>query len=123
MRTACVAIALFVISSEPVWAAGHPTPKDKSFDSIFEYTLFDQTTSDGKHPVWVYYKSGNIIARVQMPSMDMCIVTPDSEQDPGVIRSKNYDAIKKGSDRWSFALEIWKAAFARYMIVGKPTRC
>jgi hypothetical protein len=72
-------------------------PKDKSFDRIFEYTIFSQTLADGKHPVWVYYQSGEKIVRVDMPSLDMCVVTARSDADWGVIRSKNYDVIPKAT--------------------------
>jgi hypothetical protein len=96
---------------------------DGTFDRIFEYTLFNRTLPDGKHPVWVYYQSGSKTVRVEMPSMNMCVVTPDSERDLGVIKSRNYDSIKKGSEDWKFGIEIWKAAFARYMIVGKAIAC
>ena len=100
------------------------TSKDeKSFDRIFEYTIFSQTLPDGKHPVWVYSQSGEKIIRVDMPSLDMCVVTPSSEADWGVIKSRNYDVIGKASRGWDFALEIWKAAFQRYMVVGQPKRC
>jgi len=58
-----------------------------------------------------------------MPSLDMCVVTPSSEVDWGVIKSRNYDVIGKASRGWDFALEIWKAAFQRYMVVGQPKRC
>jgi hypothetical protein len=98
-------------------------PKDKSFDRIFEYTIFSQTLPDGKHPVWVYYESGDKIVRVDMPSLDMCVVTPRSEADWGVIRSKNYDVIPKATKGWDFALEIWSAAFQRYLVVGQPKPC
>jgi hypothetical protein len=98
-------------------------PKDKSFDRIFEYTIFSQTLPDGKHPVWVYYQGGDKIIRVDMPSLDMCVVTPRSEADWGVIRSKNYDVIPKGTRQWDFALEVWSAAFQRYLVVGQPKPC
>jgi hypothetical protein len=95
----------------------------QSFSRIFEYTIFDQTLPDGKHPVWVYYQSGEKIVRVDMPSLEMCVVTPGSSADWGVIRSKNYDVIPKASEGWNFALEIWKAAFQRYLLVGQPKAC
>jgi hypothetical protein len=47
-------------------------PKAKEPDRIFECTIFNQTLADGKHPVWVYHQSGQRIARVDMPSLDMC---------------------------------------------------
>ena len=87
------------------------------FDRIFEYTLFDQTLPSGKHPVWVYYQSGEKIVRVDMPSMSMCVVTSDSGADLGVIASKEYDVIPRDLQGWDFALQIWSAAFQRYMIV------
>jgi hypothetical protein len=98
-------------------------PKDKSFDRIFEYTIFSQTLADGKHPVWVYYQSGDKIIRVDMPSLDMCVVMPRSDADWGVIRSRNYDVIPKATKGWDFALEIWSAAFQRYLVVGQPKPC
>jgi hypothetical protein len=41
----------------------------------------------------------------------------------GVIRSKNYDVILRASEGWDFALEIWKAAFQRYLVIGQPKAC
>lgn len=67
------------------------------FERIFEYTLFNKTLPDGKHPVWVYYQSGEKIIRIDMPSMDMCVVTPQSRTDIEVINSKNYDLINRSS--------------------------
>jgi hypothetical protein len=96
---------------------------NQSFSRIFEYTIFDQTLPDGKHPVWVYYQSGEKIVRVDMPSLDMCVVTPESAADWGVIKSTNYDVIPKASKGWDFALEIWKAAFQRHLVVGQPKAC
>ena len=58
-----------------------------------------------------------------MPSLDMCVVTPRSSADLGVIRSKNYDVILRASEGWDFALEIWKAAFQRYLVIGQPKAC
>lgn len=107
----------------PTTTAQPKNTTNQSFDRIFEYTTFNQTLSDGKHPVWVYYKSGEKIIRVDMPSLDMCVVTPQSAADWGVITSKNYDLIPKASEGWNFALEIWKAAFQRYLVVGQPTAC
>jgi hypothetical protein len=104
-------------------AAPAQIPKEKSFERIFEYTIFSQTLPDGKHPVWVYYQSGDEIVRVDMPSLDMCVVTPRSEADWGVIKSKNYDVIPKATKGWDFALEIWSAAFQRYLVVGQPKPC
>jgi hypothetical protein len=95
----------------------------KGFDRIFEYTMFNQTLPDGKHPVWIYYQTGEKIVRVDMPSLDMCAVTPRSSADWDVIKSKNYDVILKASKDWDFALEIWKAAFQKYMVVGQPKAC
>jgi hypothetical protein len=94
-----------------------------SFDRIFEYTLFNETLQDGKHPVWIYYQSNDKIIRINMPSMDMCVVTPRSSPDMGVINSRNYDVIPKASRGWEFAMEIWKAAFQRWLIVGQPKPC
>jgi hypothetical protein len=98
-------------------------PKNKDFDRIFEYTIFSQTLPGGKHPVWVYYQSGDKITRVDMPSLDMCVVTPRSDADWGLIRSKNYDVIPKATQGWDFALEIWHAAFQRFLVVGQPKPC
>jgi hypothetical protein len=94
-----------------------------SFDRIFEYTLFNETLADGKHPVWLYFQTGEKIIRVNMPSLDMCVVTPRSEADWGVIRSRNYDVIPEASKEWDFALQIWNAAFQRYMLVGHSKAC
>jgi hypothetical protein len=47
----------------------HRSHRTKSFDRIFEYTIFDQTLPDGKHPVRVYYQSGDKIVRVDAPSL------------------------------------------------------
>lgn len=111
-------------NADPAPTVPPQTSKDtKSFDRIFEYTIFNQTLPDGKHPVWVYYQSGEKIIRVDMPSLDMCVVTPSSDADWGVIKSRNYDVIGKASRGWDFALQIWKAAFQRYMVVGQPRRC
>jgi hypothetical protein len=100
-----------------------PNSKGKSFDRIFEYTLFSQSLPDGKHPVWIYYQTGQKIIRVDVPSLDMCVVTPRSDADWGVIRSRNYDVIANATQGWDFALEIWKAAFQRYLVVGQPKAC
>lgn len=111
-------------NADPAPTVPPQTSKDiKSFDRIFEYTMFNKTLPDGKHPVWVYYQSGEKIIRVDMPSLDMCVVTPSSDADWGVIKSRNYDVIGKASRGWDFALQIWKAAFQRYMVVGQPRRC
>jgi hypothetical protein len=98
-------------------------PEKGDFERIFEYTLFDKTLPDGKHPVWIYYQSRGEVLRVEMPSMDMCVVTPASTTDMGVINSKNYDVIDTSSPLWNLAHDIWKAAFQRYTIVGTPRRC
>jgi hypothetical protein len=111
------------LGSSQTPAAPAQSTKDKSFDRIFEYTIFSQTLPDGKHPVWVYYQSGDKIVRVDMPSLDMCVVTPRSEADWGVIRSRNYVVIPKATKGWDFALEIWSAAFQRYLVVGQPKPC
>jgi hypothetical protein len=97
--------------------------KDKNFDRIFEYTIFNQTLADGKHPVWVYYQAGESIIRVNMPSLNICVVTPRSMADLALIKSGNYDVVPKATKDWDFALEIWQAAFQRYLIVGKPKPC
>jgi hypothetical protein len=94
-----------------------------SFDRIFEYTLFNETLSDGKHPVWMYFQTGEKVIRVNMPSMDMCIVTQQSSADMGVINSRNYDVIPKGTEGWDFATQIWQAAFQRWLSVGQPKPC
>lgn len=109
--------------SNEVSTAPAKNPKDKRFDRIFEYTIFSQTLPDGKHPVWVYYESGDKFVRVDMPSLDMCVVTPRSEADWGVIKSRNYDVIPKATREWDFALEVWSAAFQRYLVVGQPKPC
>jgi len=79
--------------------------------------------ADGKHPVWINYQTDDKIVRVDMPSLDMCVVTPRSDADWGVIRSGNYDVIAQASEGWEFAREIWKAAFQRYLVVGQPKAC
>jgi hypothetical protein len=104
-------------------AAPEQNPNDKSFDRIFEYTIFNQKLPDGKHPVWMYYQTGEKIIRVDMPSLDMCVVTPRSDADWGLIGSRNYDVIPKATQGWDFALDIWKAAFQRYLVVGQPKPC
>jgi hypothetical protein len=110
-------------NESPPATSSAQNPKDKGPDRIFEYTIFNQTLPDGKHPVWLYYQSGQKIVRVDMPSLDMCVVTPRSDADWGVIRSRNYDVIPRDSKEWNFALEIWKAAFQRYLVVGQPKPC
>jgi hypothetical protein len=97
--------------------------KDKNFDRIFQYTVFNQTLPDGKHPVWIYYQAGEAIIRVNMPSLNICVVTPRSTSDLALIKSGNYAVVAKTSKDWDFALEIWQAAFQRYLIVGKPKPC
>ena len=62
----------------PPTAAPRQSTGDRTFDRIFEYTMFNQTLPDGKHPLWIYYQSGDKIARVDMPSLDICAVTPGS---------------------------------------------
>ena len=111
------------LNKSPPAASTPQDSQDKSFDRIFEYTIFNQKLPDGKHPIWMYYQSGENLIRVDMPSLDMCVVTPRSEADWGVIRSKNYDVIPKPSQGWDFALEIWKVAFQRYLVVGQPKPC
>jgi hypothetical protein len=99
------------------------SPQQGSFDRIFEYTLFNEALPDGKHPVWMYFQTGEKVIRVNMPSMDMCVVTPQSRADMGVINSKNYDVIPKGTEGWDFATQVWQAAFQRWLIVGQPKPC
>jgi hypothetical protein len=100
-----------------------------TFDRIFEYTHLDRTLPDGKHPVWIYYQSAETIVRVDMPSLDMCAVTPRSAADWRVIRSGHVSDVSKtasagkSSSDWDFVLEIWSAAFQRHLIVGKPKAC
>jgi hypothetical protein len=94
-----------------------------NFKQIFEYTLFNETLPDGKHPVWLYFRTNNNIIRVDVPFMHWCTVTLQSNADLGVIRSKNYDVIFKGSRPWNFSLEIWKAAFQRSLMLGPPKSC
>ncbi len=96
---------------------------DKGFDQIVEYTMFDQTLPDGKHPTWVYYRSGSSIVRVQMPTLDLCVVTSNSKADLSLLNTKSFSVVVKASTQWELALEIWKAAFERYMIVGQPKSC
>lgn len=122
MKTLLLIIGAVLMATSAAAETNANTKGD--FERIFEYTLFDRTLPDGKHPVWVYYQSaGGKIVRVDMPSMDMCVVTPESTTDIGVIKSQNYDVIDKSSPNWNFAQDIWKAAFQRYLIVGKPRRC
>lgn len=107
----------------PVSPPVTPPSKQGSFDRIFEYTLFNEVLPDGKHPVWMYFQSDKEVIRVNMPSMDICVVTPQSIADMGVINSKNYDVIPKGTEGWDFAVQIWQAAFQRWLIVGQPKPC
>lgn len=98
-------------------------PTNGNFERIFEYTIFDKTLPDGKHPVWIYYQSRGEVVRIDMPSMGICVVTPESTADIGVINSKNYDVIDRSSPLWNLADDICKAAFQRHMIVGTPRHC
>jgi hypothetical protein len=61
--------------------------------------------------------------RVDMPSLATCVVTPRSDADWGVIRSRNHDVIPKALQGWGFALENWKAAFQRYLVAGQSKAC
>jgi hypothetical protein len=58
-----------------------------------------------------------------MPSLNICVVTPRSMADLALIKSGYYDVVPKATKDWDFALEIWQAAFQRYLIVGKPKPC
>jgi hypothetical protein len=98
-----------------------------SFDVITQYTFMDQTLPDGKHPVWVYYgtrakghESAHVV-RVDMPSLDMCIVTPNSWKDLELGRQHRLEAVPRS--QWGFAKQVWRAAFAKYMTVGSPRAC
>jgi hypothetical protein len=95
---------------------------------IYEYTLFDQTTPDGKYPVWVYYdmdvKGRKFTDRVEMPSLAMCTVTAQSSRSLAVIRSGNTDEIKPRTEAWAMARDIWSTAYERSVIVdAKPLLC
>ncbi len=96
---------------------------DGDFERIFQHTLDDKILPDGKHPVWIYFQSKENTVRIDMPSMDMCVVTAESSADMSLIGSKKYDVIEKSSPDWNFAHDIWKAAYQRYLIVGEPRRC
>jgi hypothetical protein len=108
-------------STEKLPAA--PNTKDHKFDRIFQYIIFNQTLPDGKHPVWLYYQSSENIVRIDMPSLDLCVVTPRSVADLDVIKSRSYVVVPTGTKDWDFALEIWQTAFRRYLIVGNPKPC
>jgi hypothetical protein len=77
------AVVLFICTAAPLWAASPNSskPDGDDFSQIFEYTLFDVTLADGKHPVWIYFQSNGNTSRVDIPSMDLCIVTPQSRAD------------------------------------------
>jgi hypothetical protein len=71
----------------------------------------------------VAHEGGLLPMRVDMPSLDTCVVTPRSDADWGVIRSRNHDVIPKALQGWGFALENWKAAFQRYLVAGQSKAC
>jgi hypothetical protein len=116
-HAALAAAAILCLSSfaEAQKPAEKASPRSNPFERIFEYTLFNQTLPDGKHPVWVYYQGKEMLVRVVMPSLEMCVVTPRSEADLGVIKSGNYDVIPK--EQWDMPMQIWQAAFQRDLLV------
>jgi hypothetical protein len=118
----CLFIAFILASPEKQAISAEPG----TFAAISEYTMFDQMLPDGKHPVWVYYVSGPpkpIIVRLTMPSMDMCVVTPESKRDMHIFEERSNHHLVKGSREWIFAEEVWQVAFKRYLLVGQPQRC
>lgn len=113
--------ALLVLGPVPGLAAGN----DGDFASIVQFTNFGTTLPDGKHPVWVYYigQGSKPIIRVDMPSLDMCVVTEQSRADHDLLESRHYDVVRRGSRDWNMAHEIWDTAFRRHMLVGAPKAC
>lgn len=98
--------------------------KSSNFDRILQYTLMNQTLPEGKHPVWIYYLLDERTIKVTMPDLDLCVVTSDSSQsDLDILRNNVASPIARSSDDWSFAEEIWKAAFQKYMVSGSPKKC
>jgi len=113
-----------ILAPVAAWAQNPPSPSGSDFGRIFEYTLFDSKTPDGKYQVWIYYetKPGELM-KITMPSLDMCVITRGSERDLDLFRSGDYDQIQKNSNGWALARQIWKAAFDRYMLTGHPASC
>ena len=114
MKTSLIALAAMLALATPASAAG-------SFNKILQYTFLNETLPDGKHPVWAYYVSHNTVARVELPSLDMCLVTTNSTADMELMRNGVLQAVPR-SQR-SFAMQIWQAAFAKYITVGSPRVC
>jgi len=109
-------VALLCVSSHADGQQAGGDSADKvPFERIFEYTLFNEKLPDGKHPVWVYYQSKQMLVRIVVPSLDLCVVTQRSEADVGLLKSGNFDVIPK--EQWSMALQIWRAAFQRDLLV------
>lgn len=107
--------------------ASAPVKADRgSFAAISDYTMSEQNLPDGKHPVWVYYLSDGprmTIVRIEMPTMDMCVVTPRSKRDMDISQPEASHHLIKGSPEWKLAEDIWDNAFQRHLIVGEPQRC
>lgn len=107
--------------------ASAPVKADRgSFAAISDYTMSEQNLPDGKHPVWVYYLSDGprmTIVRIEMPTMDMCVVTPRSKRDMDISQPEASHHLIKGSPEWKLAEDIWENAFQRHLIVGEPQRC
>jgi hypothetical protein len=112
-----VSVALMTLASMSVGA--HAAKGDP--DKILQYMFADQTLPDGKHPTWVYYITGKAVVRVDMPSLDMCIVTGSSTKDMDLLNKKLLEVVPRSE--WKFALQIWKTAFDKYMITGTPHSC
>jgi hypothetical protein len=78
-----------------------PVSADKGrFLAISDYTMFDQTRPDGKHPVWVYYLSDSpnaIVVRIVLPSMDICEVTPQSKREVDIFTAQESHHLVRGS--------------------------
>jgi hypothetical protein len=97
------------------------------FDRIFQYTLFDRTLPDGKHPVWIYYQAAGTIIRIDMPSLAMCTVMAGSVADRDVIKSGHADVISRtskdpGKD-WDFAIKTWRTALQHRLTPDGPEPC
>jgi hypothetical protein len=110
-------VALVAVSPMSVGARAAKGDPDK----ILQYMFSDQTLPDGKHPTWVYYITGKDVVRVDMPSLDMCIVTGTSTKDMDLLNKKLLEVVPRSE--WKFALQIWKTAFDKYMITGTPHSC
>jgi hypothetical protein len=118
MRKILIPVTAAMLLTAPAMGqspAQTPTPHSNPFERIFEYTLFDQTLPDGKHPVWIYYQSKKLLVRVVIPSLELCVVTPQSETALAVIKSGDYDVIPK--DEWNMAMQMWQTAFQRDLLV------